>query len=176
MSYLAALLSLLLPIIVIQLKFVYRRRKLMASTWQGVLDRVQPVDIEGVRSIAECYLQPDKDQLRLEPNDMWEIVGGLEGIARLRSNAAAMLDLAMYAERWNQGDGPVVSEMIRRDAVRLNKAVTQIQLNFLFQFGFIRAPFHLQEAACSYYLIRSRLLGLYQTTHVALVPRLTAAL
>jgi hypothetical protein len=176
MTFLLLLLALLVSVAVIQLRFAYRHRQLAKRSWRELLAQIEPVDIHGLRMIAECYLQPDKNQLRLEPTDMWTIVGGLDGISRLRSNAAAMLDLAVFAERWNQAEGPVVSEMIRRDAVRLKKAVTRIQLIIFFQLGFLRAPFHLQEAASSYYLIRSRLLGLYQNSHTGLSSRLAAAL
>jgi hypothetical protein len=176
MTFLLVLLALLVSVAVIQLRFTYRHRQLAKRGWREVLAQIEPVDIEGLRAIAECYLRPDKDQLRLQPIDMWTIVGGLDGISRLRSNAAAMLDLAVFAERWNQEEGPVVSEMIRRDAVRLKRAATRIQLIFFFKLGFLRAPFHLLEAASSYYLIRSRLLGLYKNSHPGLSSHLAAAL
>jgi hypothetical protein len=37
-------------------------------------------------------------------------------------------------------------------------------------------PFHLHEAASSYYLMRQRLLALYQTSHAGLYPRLAEVL
>lgn len=175
MTFFSVLMVLLVSVVLIQFRFVYNRRQLSKQTWRSLLLRIKPVNIEGLRAIAECYLQPDKDQLRLEPAEMWKIVGGLDGILRLRSNASAMLDLAVFAERWNQAEGPVISEMIRRDAIRLKWAITRIQLTFLFQVGFLRAPFHIQEAVSSYYLIRSRLLGLYQNSRSGLLPYFAAA-
>jgi len=176
MMYCLLLLSLLILVAVFQVRWFYRRRRLAQSTWESLLSRVQPMNVAGLQAIYECYLQPDHEQLRIEPEEMWWIVGGLEGVANLKANAEAMLDLAMYAERWNADEGRVISEMIRRDAVRLNRAVLRIQLGFLFQFGFSRAPFYLQEAASSYFLIRSRLLGLYHNSHIALVPHLVEAI
>jgi hypothetical protein len=176
MTSFLVLLSLLIPVLVLQVKWFYRRRQIDRSSWQAILSRVHPVNLDGLRAIAECSLQPAEDQLCIEPAEMWKIVGGREGIAHLKSNAAAMLELAIYAERWSQTDGASVAEMIRRDAVRLNKAITQIQLGALLHFSFTRASLHLQEAASSYYLIRSRLLGLYNASQTKLVPRLTQAL
>jgi hypothetical protein len=176
MMYLLALISIMLPLLVLQVRWAYRRRKLMAGSWDTVLDRIKPVNLDGLRTIAECYLQPDKNQLSIEPSEMWAIVGGLQGISQLQANAAAMLDLAVFAERWDDAHGRVVSEMIRRDAVRLNKAVRRIELTYFFRLRFFRAPFYIQEAAASYYLIRSRLLGLYENCHAGLYPRLSAAL
>ncbi len=176
MMFLMLLVAMLVGVAGYQIRFAMRRRRLAARSWEDVLGRVEAVNIEGLRAIADCYLQPDKDQLRIEPSTMWEMMGGLEGIARLKANAAVMLELAVFAERWNGDQGPVISEMMRRDAVRLRSAVTRVQMVFLFHFGFLRAPFYLQEASASYYLMRSRLLGLYQNSHVGLVPRLQAAL
>ena len=176
MILLAIFASLLLFLAAYQASFVLRRRRLGQRSWEDVLARVQPIDIVGIRSIATCYLHPDRNQLSIEPALMWEMVGGLEGLARLRVNASVMLELAVFAERWNEDEGPVISEMIRRDAVRLNRAVTRIEMALVFHLGTVRAPFYLQEVSASYFLSRSRLLGLYQNSHVALLPRLEAAL
>ncbi len=176
MMFLVLLVAMLVGVAGYQIRFAVKRRRLAARSWEEVLGRVEAVNMEGLRAIADCYLQPDKDQLRIEPDSMWEMVGGLEGIARLKSNAAVMLELAMFAERWNGDHGPVISEMMRRDAVRMKRAVTRVQLVFLFHLGFLRAPFYLQEASASYYLMRSRLMGLYQNSHAGLVPRLSAAI
>ena len=39
----------------------------------------------------------------------------------------------------------------------------------------VSVPFHLQEAASAYYLMRERLLALYETSHIALLPQLAQA-
>lgn len=174
--FLFLLVTMLMGVAGYQIHFVSRRRRLAARSWDEVLGRVEQVNFEGLRSIADCYLQPDKDQLRIEPDAIWEMAGGLEGIGRLKANAAVMLELAVFAERWNGEQGPVISEMIRRDAVRLNRAVTRIQLVYFFRLGFVRVPFYLQEASAAYYLMRGRLLGLYHNSHIGLLPRLEAAI
>jgi hypothetical protein len=176
MTLLIVLVFLLIGVGSYQVHFLLARRKLASLTWEEMLAKIEPIEFEGLQAVAECYLQPGKDQLCLEPNHMWDMVGGLEGIRRLKANAQVMLDLAVFAESWNAEQGPVISEMIRRDAIRINKAVLRIQLSLLFRISFVRAPFHLQEAASSYYLIRGRLLGLYHNSHIGLLPRLEAAL
>ena len=168
--------SLLVMMAGYQVRFVVKRRRLNNRSWQEVLARLEPIDLAGVRAIAACYLQPDQHQLSVEPATMWESVGGLEGLTRLRANAAVMLELAVYAERWNGEQGPVISEMIRRDAVRLNRAVTHIEVTLLSNLGWVRAPFYLQEVSAAYFLIRGRLLGLYQMSHAGLLHELEAAI
>jgi hypothetical protein len=172
---LLSLFCLLASIAFVQLRFAYRRRELSKRSWQTILALVEPVDVAGLRRISDNFLDPDRAQLLLEPHQMWAIVGGLEGVARLRSNAAALLDLAVYAEGWNRVESRIIAEMIRRDAVRVRKAVWRIQLAFLFQREVARTPFHLQEAASAYYLMRCRLLALYENSHAGLLPRLAEA-
>ena len=176
MMFLALLLSLLVALIAIQVQFVRKRRSLARRTWESILAAIEPVDVAGLREIAECYLQPAKDQLRVEPNEMWHRVGGLAGLSQLRENADVMLQLAAYAELWNDANGRVISEMMRRDAVRLKNSLLRVQCSCLFSVGLLRAPLHLQEAISSYWLMRSRLLGMYSEVHVGRLPVLEAAL
>ncbi len=174
MLYLVFLLSFFSALVILQLRWVRDRRRLQSASWESILGRIKPVRRENIQIIADCYLSPNKNQLRLEPNDMWDMLGGLEGIVRMKENAARMLDLAVYAERWNFEEARIVSEMIRRDAVRLNSAVLRIQLGMWLHLDFARVPFHMQEATASYYLIRQRLLGIYQSTHIGLLNGLQA--
>ena len=154
----------------------FKRRMVMSQSWDSILARVESVELDGIRRVAECYLNPDRHQLRIETDEMWRLLGGLEGINRLQKNADAMLELAIYAQRWNDTEGPVIAEMIRRDALRVRRSVTRFQLTYVLGFGFIKAPFYLQEAAAAYFLMRGRLLGVYENGHVGLIPRLQAAL
>ena len=66
--------------------------------------------------------------------------------------------------------------MMRRDARRVNAAISWIQLGFLTRVGLVRSAFQLQEAISSYCLMRGRLLGLYALGHAGLLPRLETAL
>ncbi len=176
MWFLVSLLSIFGSGLGVILHVAYKRRQLLSRSWASILAKLETVDLEGLREIAECYLRPGKDQLRIEPEDMWRTVGGLRGIERLRHNANIMLELAVYAERWDSVDGRIVSEMMRRDAARLKKAILTVELARLSSIGLVRAPFSLQEAISSYCLMRDRLVGLYQMAHVGLLPQLEAAL
>src|ERR1700761_4892660 len=102
MIYLAILCSLVALFAVTQLRFHLKRRKLLRTSWGELLNAIQPVNIEGIAEIADCYLHPTRTQLRLEPSQIWAIVGGFEGLEALSLNADAMLNLAVYAAQWNR--------------------------------------------------------------------------
>jgi hypothetical protein len=167
---------LLLTVIGIQLRFFLRRRAQQNTTWNMLLARIEPLNFADLEQIAKAYLEPRGNQLELQPQAMWRLLGGADGLPRLRRNAQVMLDLAIFVQRWNFEDATVVAEIMRRDAARLQKAITQIEMAMLLRRQSMRIPFYIHEASAAYYLMRQRLLALYETSHAGLLPRLVQAL
>ena len=159
-----------------QIRFVKRERTIASVTWDELVGQLQRLDTAGLKEISDCYLQPGKSQLRIEPGVMWDTVGGLAGIQKLSRNSQVMLNLAMYAERWNETNGRVLSEIMRRDALRIRSSVQQIEFAMLSRHGLVYLGLELQEAIASYCLMRARLLGMYEECHSGLLPRLMEAL
>lgn len=150
--------------------------RLSRLSWDDLLARVEPVPMEGIAAVALDYLQPGKGQLRIETSELWVLIGGDEGLRRMHANAKVLIALAGYAQRWNPVESSVVAERMRRDGVTLRRASLQLSLGYLDRRGNVRGPFNVQEAASAYYLMRQRLLALYETSHEARVPHLAAAL
>ena len=65
---------------------------------------------------------------------------------------------------------------MRREALTLRKAVGKIQRGVILGYGRSTGPFSVQEATGAYYLMRQRLLALYETSHVGRHARLSIAL
>ena len=161
---------------------LYARRssvRLDHRSWDALLAAVQTVDRNGISCIARDYIEPRREQLSMEPEVIWQIVGGSLGLRRMRANADLLLALAAHTERWNMEEGVIVTERMRRDAVRLRSAVRRVELGMLSQLvtgrHWVSVPFQLQEAASAYYLMRQRLIALYEANHVALLPKLLQA-
>ena len=153
-----------------------RRRRLSAVDWTGLLGRLGTVPTDGITTIALEYLQPSKGQIGIQTDDLWRLAGGSEGLAQMRANAEILLALAGYAQQWNFEESVIVAERMRRDALTLRRATFRIALGILFNYGKARGPFYVQEAASAYYLMRVRLLALYESSHVGRYPDLAAAL
>lgn len=176
MLVLIVLFGLLASYGVVQGRFYLRRRRIHRTSVEELIGRIQPVDVDMIAEIAANFLNPTQIQLRLEPAAMWQNIGEEEGLAILVANADAILDLAARASTWDRVEGRIIAEMVRRDGVRLKRAVWKIHLATLFGFGQVFAPFQLQEAAAAYYLMRARLLSLYEGSHAGMYPKLTAVL
>jgi hypothetical protein len=149
-------------------------------SWQDLVSQLKRIEFQRVTSVARDYLDPKEGQISLEPTDMWLMLGGREGLRRMRENAKLMVLLAAHAQQWNFDEGVIVTERMRRDAIRLRSSVRRIELALTFHLVLRRSatliPFHLHEAASAYYLMRQRLLALYQTSHSGLYPRLAEVL
>jgi hypothetical protein len=157
-----------------------RARQLTNASWEELVATIQPVASESITTVALDYLAPSKHQIEIEPHEIWELIGGLEGLQRMKKNATVLIALAVFAERWNFGEGVIVAERMRRDGLALRRAVRSIEwglwIQYLFRTHSLRLPFHLHEAAASYYLMRQRLLALYEASHAGRYHRLAAAL
>ena len=87
----------------------------------------------------------------------------------MRANSDVLVALATYAQRWNL-EGLVVAERMRRDGLALRRAVVGIGLGMTCGYGKRRVSSYVHEAASAYYLMRLRLLALYETSHAARYP------
>lgn len=162
---------------------VYARRgsiRLDNRCWEELIQAVEPVDQDSLSCVARDYLEPQRNQITLEPEVIWHMIGGELGLKRMRKNADLLLAIAAHAMQWNEEEGVVVAERMRRDALRLRTAVRQIRFGMMSQMiigrHWVSVPFQLQEAVSAYYLMRQRLLALYETSHEGLLPQLAQAL
>lgn len=155
-------------------------RKRARRDWHDLVAGLQPVDFAGVSTVAVDYLTPHRGQIDLEPDKIWEFLGGYEGLKRMRENAEIMLALAAWAQLWNFEEAVIVTERMRHDAALLRRAVRRVELGMIpariLRHFRITLPLHAQEASSAYYLMRQRLLALYETSHVSRYPTLAAVL
>jgi hypothetical protein len=167
-------------IVALNVSVFWKQRTKQQRSWEDLVSALQPIERPSLEIAARNHLDPQKDQLSLEPYQVWDLLGGFAGLEKLRANAELMMELAAHVERWNYEEGAIVCEWIRRDAIALRKAVLRVELAYLFRkvypTAWFRLPFHLNEAASSYHLMRQRLLALYENNHAGLYPRLVAAL
>ena len=150
--------------------------RLRSTTWEDLVSRMQPMHARGLEIVALDNLQPKANQLQLEPEHLWGLIGGKEGLRRMRSNADLLIALAAYVQRWNFEEGVIVTERMRHDAVQLKRAIFRLQVDMFICRSQLRAPFYIHQAASAYYLMTRRILALYETSHAGLLPRLAEVL
>lgn len=152
-----------------------RGRKLVIGEWQTIVAQLQPVPFKDLERVALDHLQPSGNQLQLETDEMWDLIGGWDGLNRMAHNADLLIQLAAYIQIWNRNEAVIVGERIRQDSLMMKRAIRRIKLHRLWLYRF-RAPFYVHQAASAYYLMTRRLLALYETNQYLLYPRLAEAL
>ena len=151
-------------------------RRLRSASWEDLVSRMEPMHARGIEIVALDNLQPKANQLQLEPEHLWGLIGGTEGLRRMRQNADLLIALAAYVQRWNFDEGVIVAERMRHDAVQLKRAIFRIRFDMTIRRTQLRVPFYIHQAAASYYLMTKRLTALYETSHAGLLPRLAQSM
>jgi len=154
--------------------------KLTEQSWKTLVGKLQKLDNHALMLVAQDFLDSGDRPFMLQPAEIWNYVGGYDGIQKMRDNAAIMLTLAAFIQEWNFDAGAIVGERMRRDAVLLRQAVRRLELSRFRVKVFGRLSpstlYDLQQAAASYYVMRDRLLSLYKMSLSGLYPALAEAL
>ena len=153
-----------------------RAFRLSRLSWDDLLARVEPVSVSGISTVALDYLQPSKGQLQIGTTELWTMIGQEEGVRKMYANAEILIALAGYAQRWNPEESVIVTERMRRDGITLRRATLRLSMGPIDRRIDTLGPFNVQEAASAYYLMRQRLLALYETSHVGRYARLAETL
>lgn len=162
------LLTLLIAVLLFLVLGLFRAHstanKLAGLSWEELIAKLEPVETEAVTTVAVEYLNPGKSQARLGPDEMWNMIGRADGLARMRANADVLIAIAAHAQRWNPTEGVIVAEQMRQDGLALRRAVVGIGLGMTCGYGKVRVPNYVREAAGTYYLMRQRLLVLHEAS------------
>ncbi len=101
----------------------------------------------------------------LEPDEIWKILGELDGVKRLESNSRVLVEMATYLQR-SYPEATAVAEELRLHARelewqvgRLGMAAEQGSLEF-------HIATYAQNVAVAYYLMEQRLQSLCQQTNM----------
>jgi hypothetical protein len=111
----------------------------------------------------------------MEPSQLWNLIGGLDGLKILERNSEVLIALAFYVQQWYPEAVPV-AERLRLDARELKFQVGRLrgaaeQGNLQISF-----PFYGQRAVAVYYRMTRRVLELYGAANVSMLADLQRAL
>ena len=167
--------------------FVFWRTKKVQNkradlTWNELVAQLRPVGRVGIEEVASVFLLPSSEQLdsrpnesRLDPRDIWDFIGGIDGLTTMQRNAEILIDLAYYVQRWNP-QACLVAEQLRLDANQIKTSLARIQSSKRRGTLTTWFPIHATRATAAYYLMTRRLCALYEVSHVGLLDQLKAAI
>jgi hypothetical protein len=158
-------------ILVIGIRYALRLRASTKTEWDALLESLTAVDRQGVDTVAldaiESSGQRRSDKLarELDPNEIWKLLGGLDGVKRLESNSRVLVEMAAYLQR-SHPEAAAVAEELRLHAKELELQVDRLRMADEQGSLEFHIPTYAQNAAVAYYLMEQRLQALCQQTNM----------
>lgn len=152
-----------------------RKADLSKKTWTELIKELKPVMTEGITLAALECANMGESKPRIDPGELWTMVGGWEGLNRMHANAGLLIAVAAHAQGWNLQESVKTADQMRQDGLAVRRAAMKITLKHACGYGERRAAFHVQEFAAAYYRMTERLLALYETSPSRCYEQLTLA-
>jgi hypothetical protein len=181
LSFFAAIGIFFSVLIVIAGYYYWRNRRSSPAQFEDLFAQLKWIDRNHIARVALDLVDPsgrpkvDEEAATLEPSQLWNLIGGLDGLEIMERNSEVLIALAFYVQQWYPEAVPV-AERLRLDARelkfhvgRLRGAAQQGNLQISF-------PFYAQRAVTTYYRMTRRVLELYAAANVPMVADLQRAL
>jgi hypothetical protein len=161
--------------------YFWQRVQTSKRSWDQLVARLIAVDRDGIAAVALDAIEPSgrrrTDELarELKSEQIWKLLGGLDGVEVLEKNSHVLIEIAVHLQRWYP-EAAVTAEELRRQARELEWHVGRLRMAA--DKGHLEFHFasHAQNATIDYYLMTQRLLLLYHKSNVPLLADLDKAL
>lgn len=179
--FLAGIVVFVASLVIVALYFVRRAHRVSSGSWEQLLKRLAVVDRDGVARVASDYVddfgrrKTSESDADLEPRQIWNLVGGLEGLETLERNCPVLIDLASYVQQWYP-EAVVLAEELRLNAREIEWHVER--LRGASKSGNLELYFadYAQPAVVKYYQMTQRVLALYERGGLPMLVELEKAL
>jgi hypothetical protein len=160
---------------------VGRGRKRDYGSWDSLVQRLMVVDHKSVELIARDWidgrenLKSDFEPAELDPEEIWPMIGGMEGMEIVLNNCKVLVEMVFYLQQWYP-EALAVTEQLRLNAREIEWHVDR--LKSAARTGRLKSyfPDYAQKAIATYYLMTRRVLEIYEQGHFPGLPDLQKAL
>jgi hypothetical protein len=168
-------------LVTILLRSYLRSRRSADVSWDDLLQRLSWIDRDAIATVALDAVDesgqplPMGDGFALEPDAIWNLLGGLEGLETIERNCEVLVELASYVQRMYP-EAVMVAEKLRLNAREIEWHVGR--LRGAAQTGNLQASFdtYAQRAVVSYYMMTRHVLALYSHANFSRLAELQAAI
>jgi hypothetical protein len=179
--FIVAVAIFIVALISIAAYYYLRSQNSSQKNWERLLKRLTALDRSSIAEVALDIIdesgqrRKDETSAVLQPQQIWKLIGGLEGIEALEANCAVLVDLAFYVQQWYPEALPV-AEKLRLSAREIEWHVGR--LKSAQQTGKLESAFtmYAQPAVATYYLMTRQVLALYEEGNLAMLSELRNAL
>ena len=147
--------------------YLWQRVQTSKRSWEQLMARLIAVDRDGIAAVALDAIEPSgrrrTDELarELKPEQIWKLLGGLDGVEVLEKNSHVLIEIAVHLQKWYP-EAAAAAEELRLQAKELGWHVGRLKMAA--DKGHLEFHFasHAQNATIDYYLMTQRLRVLYQ--------------
>ena len=159
----------------------WRNRRSSPASFENLFAQLKWIDRNNIAQVALDLVDPSglpkvgEAAATMEPSQLWDLIGGLDGLEILERNSEILIALAFYVQQ-SFPEALPIAERLRLDArelkwhvARLRGAAQKGNLQISF-------PFYAQRAVAKYYVMTRRLLSLYEAANLSTLADLQRAL
>lgn len=159
--FLVAVAGVVMILIVVSTYYTLRARRSSRNAWMILMQRLRPINRELFTAVALDLLEEGDPEQRLDPDLIFDMIGGLNGLDALNQNCDVLIDLATYVQKWYP-DALQLAEELRLSAREIKWHIGRLRAAS--ENGHLRDQFptYAQQAVATYYLMTRSLLVLYE--------------
>jgi hypothetical protein len=142
-----------------------RRQRYPYGKWENLLSRLGTLDRNNIACIAQGFLDRNDersgDEQDLDPDRIWHLLGGMEGLEIVERNCAVLVDLVFYVQQWYP-EALLVAEQLRQNAREVEWHIER--LKGAAKRGRLKTaiPDYLEQAVVIYYRMTQEVIALYR--------------
>lgn len=152
--------------------YFWRLSRSAKMEWETLLSHLVVIDHDAVDKVALDAIHPcgtvrtDKQARELDPDEIWRLLGRLEGVLKLEKNSRILIEMASYLQR-SYPEASEIAEELRLHARELEYQVQHLRMAS--EQGSLE--FHIStyapNAAIAYYRMEKLLLELCERAKVS---------
>ncbi len=145
--------------------------------WEDLLPRLGPVDHDHLALIARDQGPASDDEpfLTVDPEELWQVLGGIRCLEVVERNCAVLVDLAFYVQQWYP-EALLITEQLRLDARTVEWHIGRLRAEAKIPSRKHDMADHLKEVVAMYYRMITGVLSLYEQADAPRLDDLRRAL
>jgi hypothetical protein len=153
-----------------------KQQKYPYGKWDELLKRLGSLDHNNLALIAGSFNNDsDMEDEELDPEQLWHLLGGMQGLEVVEKNCAVLVDLVFYVQQWYP-EAMLVAEQLRQNAREVQWHIDRIKSAAKIGKPRSATPEYVQQAVAIYYRMTCQVLTLYEQANVPGLADLQGAL
>jgi archaellum biogenesis protein FlaJ (TadC family) len=175
LNFVFAVAIFLLALVTAAVYFLLRQRRTSRTTWMALMARLRQIDRDKFATVALDLLEYRDAESQLDPDSIFEMVGGMDGLDALEQNCDVLIDMAAYVQRWYP-EAMEIAEELRLNSREIQWHIGRLRGAVKTGHMYEQFPLYAQRAVATYYLMTRSLLVLYEGGQVPGFAELQRAL